>query len=67
MQVLRHDIQKKEIEYVKHKHVILLLGLLNRRIPGGLFREDGEPNKDYIEKLVFIFYFFLLTENFSLI
>nr|POF23557.1 hypothetical protein CFP56_50152 [Quercus suber] len=51
-QVLRPWIQKRKIDYVKHKHVILgFLRHLGKHALGRLLREDGEPDKGTIEKL----------------
>ncbi|XP_040989759.1 sodium/calcium exchanger NCL-like [Juglans microcarpa x Juglans regia] len=51
-QVVQPWIQKRKIAYVKHKHVILgLLRHLRQRALGRLLRDDGEPDRDVIEKL----------------
>ncbi|KAL4619527.1 hypothetical protein ACB092_06G085600 [Castanea dentata] len=50
--VLQPWIQSKKIDYVKHKHFILaFLRHLRRHAMGRLLREDGEPDKEFIEKL----------------
>ncbi|KAM3744550.1 hypothetical protein ACB098_06G060900 [Castanea mollissima] len=50
--VLQPWIQNKKIDYVKHKHFILaFLRHLRRHALGRLLREDGEPDKGFIEKL----------------
>ena len=51
LQVFQPWIQKRRLAYAKHKHVIAgLLKHLNTRALGRLFREDGKPNTEVIEK-----------------
>ena len=66
MQVLQPWIQRRKLAYVRHKHVILgLLRHLKQRALGRLLKEDGSPDTETIEKLVFIsrklfIYFFII-------
>jgi hypothetical protein len=54
MQIFQPWIQKRRLAYAKHKHVISgILRDLKMRALGRLYRDDGEPNTDVIEKLVF--------------
>ena len=62
VQVLQPSIQTRKIAYVKY--MLVILELLKKLAPGMQLMENGEPNKDIIGKLVFIY---LLTENCSLI
>ncbi|GLT48583.1 hypothetical protein SLA2020_222000 [Shorea laevis] len=51
-QVFQPWIQKRRIEYAKHKHVMLgILNNLKRRALGRLLTDEGEPNEDVIKKL----------------
>lgn len=51
-QVCQPWIQKRHIAYAKHKHVISgILQHLKMRALGWLLDEDGEPNKEVIDKL----------------
>ncbi|XP_050247450.1 sodium/calcium exchanger NCL-like isoform X2 [Quercus robur] len=51
-QVLQPRIQKRKIDYVKHKHLFLgILKHLKKRALGRLLNENGEPDKETIEKL----------------
>ncbi|XP_027343951.1 sodium/calcium exchanger NCL1 isoform X2 [Abrus precatorius] len=50
-QIFQPWIQRRKLEYIKHKHVILgLLRHLKKRALGRLLREDGEPDEDVIRK-----------------
>lgn len=54
MQVSQPWVQKRHIAYAKHKHVISgILQHLKMRALGWLLDDDGEPNKEVIDKLVF--------------
>jgi hypothetical protein len=54
VQVFQPWIQRRKLDYVKHKHVIVgLLRHLREHALGKLVRDDGEPDKEIIEKLVF--------------
>ena len=51
VQVLQPEIQKRKIDYVKHKHVFLgFLRHLKQRALGRLLNENGEIDKVTIEK-----------------
>ncbi|XP_030932662.1 sodium/calcium exchanger NCL-like [Quercus lobata] len=51
-QVLQPKIQKRKIDYVKHKHVFLgFLKHLKKRALGRLLDENGEPDRVTIENL----------------
>ncbi|XP_004489056.1 sodium/calcium exchanger NCL [Cicer arietinum] len=51
-QIFQPWIQRRKLEYIKHKHVILgLLKHLKMRSLGRLLKDDGEPNKEVIRKL----------------
>ncbi|XP_062153212.1 sodium/calcium exchanger NCL-like [Alnus glutinosa] len=51
-QIFQPWIQKRRLAYAKHKHVISgILRDLKMRALGRLYRDDGEPNTDVIEKL----------------
>ncbi|XP_054815824.1 sodium/calcium exchanger NCL-like [Prosopis cineraria] len=51
-QIFQPWIQKRKLNYVKHKHVILgLLRRLKQHALGRLLRDDGELNEDIIRKL----------------
>ncbi|KAK4285894.1 hypothetical protein QN277_002525 [Acacia crassicarpa] len=51
-QIFQPWIQKRKLNYVKHKHVILgLLKHLKQHSLGRLLRDDGEPDQHMIEKL----------------
>ncbi|WJX73204.1 hypothetical protein P8452_57013 [Trifolium repens] len=51
-QIFQPWIQKRKLEYIKHKHVIVgLLRHLKMRSLGRLLNDDGEPNKEVIKKL----------------
>lgn len=53
VQVLQPWIQRRRIDYAKHKHVIFgLLSHVRDRF-GRLLGEDGEPDREVIEKSVF--------------
>lgn len=52
VQVLQPSIQTRKIAYVKY--MLVILELLKKLAPGMLM-ENGEPNKDIIGKLVFIY------------
>ncbi|GMY31965.1 sodium/calcium exchanger NCL-like [Fagus crenata] len=53
-QVFQPWIQRRKLDYVKHKHVIVgLLRHLREHALGKLVRDDGEPDKEIIEKLFF--------------
>ena len=55
MQIFQPWIQKRRLAYAKHKHVISgILRNLKMRALGRLFKDDGEPNTDVIETLVFV-------------
>lgn len=55
MQIFQPWIQKRRLAYAKHKHVISgILQDLKMRARGRLYKDDGEPNTDVIEKLVFV-------------
>uniref|UniRef100_A0A2N9GHG9 Sodium/calcium exchanger membrane region domain-containing protein n=1 Tax=Fagus sylvatica TaxID=28930 RepID=A0A2N9GHG9_FAGSY len=50
-QVFQPWIQRRKLDYVKHKHVIVgLLRHLREHALGKLVRDDGEPDKEIIEK-----------------
>lgn len=54
MQIFQPWIQKRRLAYAKHKHVISgILRNLKMLTLGKLFKEDGQPNTDVIERLVF--------------
>lgn len=51
MQVFQPWIQKRRLEYVKHKHVISgILRHLRTHALGRLHDDEGEPNEDVIKK-----------------
>ncbi|KAM3697534.1 hypothetical protein ACJW30_06G120500 [Castanea mollissima] len=51
-QIFQPWIQKRRLAYAKHKHVISgILRNLKILTPGKLFKEDGKPNTDVIERL----------------
>ncbi|KAF3965098.1 hypothetical protein CMV_010686 [Castanea mollissima] len=51
-QIFQPWIQKRRLTYAKHKHVISgILRNLKILTPGKLFKEDGKPNTDVIERL----------------
>ncbi|XP_058779564.1 sodium/calcium exchanger NCL [Vicia villosa] len=51
-QIFQPWIQKRKLEYIKHKHVILgLLKHLKMRSLGRLLKDNGEPDTDVIRKL----------------
>ncbi|KAI5403956.1 hypothetical protein KIW84_051194, partial [Lathyrus oleraceus] len=51
-QIFQPWIQKRKLEYIKHKHVILgLLRHLKMRSLGKLLKDNGEPDTDIIRKL----------------
>jgi hypothetical protein len=51
VQIFQPWIQKRKLEYIKHKHVIVgLLRHLEMRSLGRLLNDDGEPNKEVIKK-----------------
>ncbi|KAL2331381.1 hypothetical protein Fmac_018962 [Flemingia macrophylla] len=51
-QIFQPWIQKRKLEYIKHKHVILgFLRHLKKRALGRLLKENGEPDREVIEKL----------------
>ncbi|BAT92630.1 hypothetical protein LR48_Vigan05g063700 [Vigna angularis] len=51
-QIFQPWIQKRKLEYIKHKHVILgFLRHLKKRALGRLLKDNGEPDKEVIEKL----------------
>ncbi|KAL5081582.1 hypothetical protein RYX36_010003 [Vicia faba] len=51
-QIFQPWIQKRKLEYIKHKHVILgLLRHLKMRSLGRLLKDNGEPNTEVIKKL----------------
>ncbi|PON45678.1 Parvalbumin [Parasponia andersonii] len=51
-QVFQPWIQKRRLDYAKHKHVISgILQLLKNHASGRLLDDDGEPNIDVIKKL----------------
>ncbi|KAI5398869.1 hypothetical protein KIW84_064308 [Lathyrus oleraceus] len=51
-QIFQPWIQKRKLEYIKHKHVILgLLRHLKMRSLGKLLKDNGEPDTDVIRKL----------------
>ncbi|KAK7272570.1 hypothetical protein RJT34_29249 [Clitoria ternatea] len=51
-QIFQPWIQRRKLEYIKHKHVILgLLTHLKKRALGRLLAEDGQPDKEVIKKL----------------
>ncbi|XP_030550188.1 sodium/calcium exchanger NCL-like [Rhodamnia argentea] len=51
-QVVQPWIQKRRLAYVEHKHVVLgFLRHLRTRALGRLLTDDGELNKDVVEKL----------------
>ncbi|KAL1299598.1 hypothetical protein HN51_044142 [Arachis hypogaea] len=51
-QVFQPWIQRRKLEYVRHKHVILgLLRHLKQRALGRLLKENGEPDREIIRKL----------------
>lgn len=55
MQVFQPWIQRRRIDYAKHKHVISgVLKHLKMRALGRLLNERGEPNREVIEKLVYL-------------
>ena len=53
VQVLQPSIQTRKIAYVKY--MLVILELLKKLAPGMQLMENGEPNIDIIEKLVFIY------------
>ena len=53
VQVLQPLIQTRKIAYVKY--MLVILELLKKLAPGMQLMENGEPNIDIIEKLVFIY------------
>lgn len=53
VQVLQPSIQTRKIAYVKY--MLVILELLKKLAPGMQLMENGEPNKDIIGKLVFIY------------
>lgn len=64
MQVFQPWIQRRRIDYAKHKHVISgVLKHLKMRALGRLLTDQGEPNREVIEKLVSFFYLFLVRTN----
>lgn len=53
MQIFQPWIQKRKLAYAKHKHLVSgILRNLKMMALGRLFKEDGEPNTEVIEKLV---------------
>ncbi|KAK8712307.1 hypothetical protein V6N13_147547 [Hibiscus sabdariffa] len=51
-QVFQPWVQRRRLEYVKHKHVISgILRHLRKQAFGKLLNEDGEPNTEMIKKL----------------
>ncbi|GAU29648.1 hypothetical protein TSUD_53000 [Trifolium subterraneum] len=51
-QIFQPWIQRRKLEYIKHKHVIVgLLRHLKMRSLGRLLNDDGTPNKEVIKKL----------------
>ncbi|MED6218769.1 hypothetical protein PIB30_029738 [Stylosanthes scabra] len=51
-QVFQPWIQRRKLEYVRHKHVILgFLRHLKQRSLGRLLKENGEPDREVIAKL----------------
>ncbi|KAG4384421.1 hypothetical protein GLYMA_13G272000v4 [Glycine max] len=51
-QIFQPWIQRRKLEFIKHKHVILgLLTHLKKRALGRLLKENGEPDKEVIRKL----------------
>ncbi|XXG77508.1 hypothetical protein AAC387_Pa08g1650 [Persea americana] len=51
-QVLQPWIQRRRLAYVKHKRVISgILRHVHKSALGKLLKEDGQPNKDVLEKL----------------
>ena len=74
VQVLQPWIQKRKIDYVKQKHVILgFLRHLKKHALGRLLKKNGEPDEDIIEKLafhevkencLFIFFIFIFDDFF---
>jgi hypothetical protein len=55
MQIFQPWIQERRLAYAKLKHAIsgILSYLQQRDHLGRLYRDDGEPNTDVIEELVF--------------
>lgn len=53
MQVFQPWIQRRKLAFVKHKHVIFgFLRHLKQQTLGRLLTENGEPDKEIIEKFV---------------
>lgn len=51
-QIFQPWIQRRKLEYIKHKHVIVgLLRHLKMRSLGRLLKDDGQPDKEVIRKL----------------
>lgn len=51
VQIFQPWIQRRKLEYIKHRHVILgLLRHLKMHSLGRLLRDDGEPDKEVIRK-----------------
>ena len=51
MQIFQPWIQRRKLAYVKRKHVIVgLLKHLKQHALGRMLKEDGEPDKEIIEK-----------------
>lgn len=51
-QIFQPWIQRRKLDYIKHKHVIVgLLRHLKMRSLGRLLKDDGQPDKDIIRKL----------------
>ena len=51
VQIFQPWIQRRKLEFIKHKHVILgLLTHLKKRAFGRLLIEDGEPDKEVVRK-----------------
>jgi len=51
VQIFQPWIQRRKLEYIKHKHVILgFLTHLKKRALGRLLNDNGEPDKEVIRK-----------------
>lgn len=64
MQVFQPWIQRRRIDYAKHRHVISgVLKHLKMRAIGRLLTNRGEPNREVIDKLVFFLPFALSIKH----
>lgn len=64
MQVFQPWIQKRKLEYVRYKHLMLgILTHLRQHALGKLLNDDGEPDPDIVKKYVLLCLFSLRSSD----